>query len=88
MDDWQREEYRLLRSFALGVLEAMAKGRLIKLTPECLDVMREWLDIPEVIEDRYIATEVQRANEWAAAAVRNAHKPKNRVERRKYRVGG
>lgn len=80
------DEYRVLRSFALGVLEAMAKGRLIKLTPECLDVMKEWLELDEVASDPYIAAEVKRANEWAAAAQRYLGRPKNRAERRKYRV--
>ena len=78
------DEYRLLRSFALGVLEAMAKGRLVKLTPECLDVMKEWLELDEVIGDPYIAAEVKRANEWAAAAMRRTA-PRNRAERRRYR---
>ena len=82
MDD----ETRVIRSFGIGLLEAMIKRRILALSPELFDIMYEWIALPSVQADPVVRELVEAVNLEGEKEANRPNRQLNRAERRRQKV--
>lgn len=56
-------EYKILRTMAIGLVEAMTRDERVTITPQLFDVLTEWIGLPHVARDPIVAQFIADLNE-------------------------
>lgn len=78
MTELEQDEYRVLKSLAIGMAEAMFRGRMVAITPEVGDVLIEWLQHPSAQQEPVVRELITKLN---AATLTKANRHQRRHTR-------